>query len=236
MTTVKRRVAVLISGRGSNMATLLAAAADGGYPVEMVGVIADRPNAGGIAKAEERGVATQIVAREDFSDKAAYETALGEALAAMNAEIVCLAGYMRLLSAEFVRGWEGRMINIHPSLLPLFKGLEPHRRALETGVRIHGCTVHFVTPQMDDGPIIAQAAVPVLPGDDEAALAARVLRAEHQLYPVALRMVAESKAVMENGKTVYSGFTANADVTSSLVFPGRTGDVVDIESLARMTP
>jgi len=233
----RKRTAILISGRGSNMTALIAAAADPAYPAEIVGVVSDRADAAGLGIAAARGVPVQVVPRGDFPSKEAHDAAIDKALAGLRVEIVALAGYMRLLTTPFVKKWQGRMINIHPALLPLFKGLDSHRRVLEAGVRVHGCTVHFVTPEMDDGPIIAQAAVPVMLGDDEATLAARVLKAEHRLYPVALRLVAEGKARMENGRVVLSGFADNgANATATLMAPVPLRDEVDLEQLARITP
>ena len=231
----RKRVAVLISGRGSNMAALIDAARDESYPAEIVGVISDRADAAGLDIAKRANIATHVIERGSHPDKTAHETAVGETLAELGAEIVCLAGYMRLLSAEFVAQWEGRMINIHPSLLPLFKGLDSHRRALEAGMRIHGCTVHFVTAETDDGPIIAQAAVPIAVGDDETSLAARVLAAEHKLYPLALRLVCEGKVRME-GKAVFTPFPESASTETVLISPRPDVGPVDLESLARFTP
>ncbi|MGN6535065.1 MAG: phosphoribosylglycinamide formyltransferase [Mesorhizobium sp.] len=233
----RKRTVILISGRGSNMTALIAAAADPAYPAEIVGVISDKADAAGLGIAAARGVPVQVVARGDFASKQAHDAAIDKALTKLGAEIVALAGYMRLLTAPFVEKWQGRMINIHPALLPLFKGLDSHRRALEAGMRVHGCTVHFVTPEMDDGPIIAQAAVPVMLGDDEAALSARVLKAEHQLYPMALRLVAEGKARMENGHVALSGFSDDSGNTAAVVMaPSPLRDEVDLEQLARITP
>lgn len=232
MTTSRKRVVVLISGRGSNMAALIEAAQDSAYPAEIAGVISNRADASGLLAAEAAGIPTRVIARADHPDKATLDAAIDAELMRLGADIVCLAGYMRLLTPGFVAKWAGRMINIHPSLLPLFKGLDAHRRAIEAGMRIHGCTVHFVTEEMDDGPIIAQAAVPVLPDDDEERLAARVLSAEHQLYPFALRLVAEGRARIEGGRVVLSGVSTSG----SLMSPGSVGDAFDIESLARMTP
>ena len=182
-----RRVAVLISGRGSNMAALLDAARDSDYPADIVLVVSNRPHAPGIALAAEAGVATAIIDHRRFErDRAAHEAAIDTTLRQAGVELVCLAGYMRLLTPFLVSAWQGRMLNIHPSLLPAFPGLHTHRRALETGVKLHGCTVHQVTDAMDEGPILAQAAVPVLPGDTEDSLAARVLVQEHLIYPAAL--------------------------------------------------
>lgn len=237
MSISRKRVAILISGRGSNMAALIAAAADPHYPAEIVGVISDKADAAGLGLAAARGVPTQVIARADHAGKGEHDAAIDAALAKHGAEIVALAGYMRLLTTPFVEKWQGRMVNIHPALLPSFKGLDTHRRALEAGMRVHGCTVHFVTPEMDDGPTIAQAAVPVMLGDDADALAARVLKAEHLLYPLALRLVAEGKARMQGGRTVFSGFTedpAAGDALLSAPSPVREG--IDLEQLARITP
>ena len=232
-----KRTAILISGRGSNMTALIEAAADPAYPAEIVGVISDKADAAGLGIAAARGVPVQVVARSDHTSKEAHDASLDKALRGLGAEIVALAGYMRLLTTPLVEKWQGRMINIHPSLLPLFRGLDSHKRVLEAGMRVHGCTVHFVTPEMDGGPIVAQAAVPVMLGDDEDALAARVLKAEHQLYPMALRLVAEGKARMENGHTVLSGFADNgANAEARIVAPSPLRDEVDLEQLARITP
>ena len=182
MSISRKRVAILISGRGSNMAALIAAAADPHYPAEIVGVISDKADAAGLGLAAARGVPTQVIARADHAGKGEHDAAIDAALAKHGAEIVALAGYMRLLTTPFVEKWQGRMVNIHPALLPSFKGLDTHRRALEAGMRVHGCTVHFVTPEMDDGPIIAQAAVPVMLGDDADALAARQQGAEQGVH------------------------------------------------------
>jgi phosphoribosylglycinamide formyltransferase-1 len=184
---VKRRTAILISGRGSNMEALIAAAADPAFPVRIDLVLSNRPDAGGLATARRSGVHAEAVDHRDFGrDRGAHETAIDALLRAAEIEIVCLAGYMRLLTPVLVQAWEGRMLNIHPSLLPCFPGLHTHARALEAGVKLHGCTVHIVTQEMDTGPILAQAAVPVLPGDTEDELAQRVLRQEHRIYPAAL--------------------------------------------------
>jgi formyltetrahydrofolate-dependent phosphoribosylglycinamide formyltransferase len=233
----RKRTVILISGRGSNMTALIAAAADPAYPAEIAGVISDQADAAGLGIAIARGVPVQVVARKEFADGQAHDAAIDKALAGFNADLVALAGYMRKLSAAFVAKWQGRMINIHPALLPSFKGLDTHRRALDAGLRIHGCTVHFVTPEVDDGPIIAQAAVPVMAGDDEATLAARVLKAEHRLYPLALGLVAEGKARMEGGRTVFSGFADDGDNDSlSISAPRPSRDEIDLEKLARITP
>lgn len=233
----RKRTAILISGRGSNMTALIAAAGDPDYPVEIVGVISDRADAAGLNIAKARGIATQVVARADHPSREAHDGAIDAALSTFGAEIVALAGYMRLLTPGFVEKWQGQMINIHPALLPAFKGLDTHARALHAGTRIHGCTVHFVTPEMDDGPIIAQAAVPVMAGDTEETLAARVLKAEHQLYPLALGLVAEGKARMENGRTLLAHFTDDAENGASVVMaPHPLREEADLEHLARITP
>jgi phosphoribosylglycinamide formyltransferase 1 len=192
----RKRVVVLLSGRGSNMEALYRATLDPTYPASIVAVFSDRDDAGGLQFASRHGLVSKAFARRGFGDKAAHEAALIAAIDDARPDIVCLAGYMRLLSGEFVRRYAGRMINIHPSLLPLFAGLNTHQRALDAGVRIHGCSVHFVTEGMDEGPIIAQAAVPVLAADDAATLAARVLGAEHALYPQALAMLARGSVSM----------------------------------------
>ncbi|BDA83798.1 phosphoribosylglycinamide formyltransferase [Aureimonas sp. SA4125] len=200
----RKRVAVLISGRGSNMAALVEAARAPGFPGEIVAVMSDRADAAGLETARAERIAAVAVPRKDFSDKAAHEAAMIAAIEASGADLVCLAGYMRLLTAGFVDHFAGRMINIHPSLLPLFPGLDTHRRAIEAGVRIHGATVHFVTFEMDGGPIIAQAAVPVEPDDTPDSLSARVLAAEHRLYPQALAMVLRGEVAMDGSRAVFS--------------------------------
>jgi formyltetrahydrofolate-dependent phosphoribosylglycinamide formyltransferase len=192
---VTRRTAILISGRGSNMRSLLAAAGQPGYPASIVLVLSNRVDAPGLAVAAEAGVATEVVEHRPFrGERAAHEAAVAEALERAGADLVCLAGYMRVLSPYLVRRYAGRMLNIHPSLLPAFPGLHTHARALAAGVKLHGCTVHLVTEALDDGPILAQAAVPVLPGDTADALAARVLVQEHRLYPLALALLAGGEA------------------------------------------
>ncbi|MGS1093059.1 phosphoribosylglycinamide formyltransferase [Aquamicrobium terrae] len=237
MRTARKRTVVLISGRGSNMTALIEAASDPAYPAEIVGVISDKADAHGLRVAAARGIPTHTIARSDHASKADHDKAIDAALAGFKADIVALAGYMRLLTTSFVEKWSGRMINIHPALLPAFKGLDTHKRALEAGIKVHGCTVHFVTPEMDDGPIIAQAAVPVLVGDDEATLAARVLKAEHPLYVLALKLLAENKVTMAGGKVRFAtgnGLVENPDTT--LFSPADLRDEVDLEALARFTP
>jgi phosphoribosylglycinamide formyltransferase-1 len=192
-----KRVAVLISGRGSNLGALIEAAREPGFPAEIALVLSDRKDAVGLARAAEAAIPAQVVERETHPDRAGFERAIGSVLIAHRIELVALAGFMRVLSAGFVACWRDRMINIHPSLLPSYRGLDTHHRALAEGVRIHGCTVHFVRPEFDHGPIIAQAAVPVLTGDTPETLAARVLDAEHILYPKALALVASGQVWVE---------------------------------------
>jgi phosphoribosylglycinamide formyltransferase 1 len=191
----KKRVAVLISGRGSNMMALIEAAKAKGYPAEIVLVLSNVPNAGGLTRAQAAGVASVVIDHRPFGEeREAFERALDDELRRHRVDIVCLAGFMRLLTSWFIGCWRGRLLNIHPALLPQFKGLHTHRRALEAGVERHGASVHFVVEETDSGPIIAQQSVPVLQDDTEATLAARVLEAEHRIYPEALRMVAEGRA------------------------------------------
>ena len=237
MTEIRKRVAILISGRGTNMAKLIEAAEDSAYPAEIVGVVSDTPEAPGLLFAGGKGIGTIALPRSDYAGKEAHDGAIDAALEELGADIVCLAGYMRVLTARFVEKWEGKLINIHPALLPAFKGLDTHRRAIEAGVRVHGCTVHFVTAETDGGPIIAQAAVPVLTGDGEADLAARVLKAEHELYPLALRLVAEGKARMVERRTVFANLADGPrDGNARLFSPGPWSDELDLETLARFTP
>jgi phosphoribosylglycinamide formyltransferase 1 len=190
----KARVAILISGRGSNMTALIQATKASDYPAEIVLVLSNRADAAGLVRAREQGIATAIVDHKPYgSDREAFEHALTQELDARDVELICLAGFMRLFTPGFVAQWQGRMLNIHPSLLPAFKGLDPHGQALSAGVKISGATVHFVVPETDSGPIITQAAVPVRNDDTSETLAARVLAAEHQIYPLALRLVAEKR-------------------------------------------
>ena len=204
MSQPKKRTAILISGRGSNMMSLVAAARAADYPAEIVAVISNRPDAAGIAWAASQGIATRIIDHKAFPSREAFEAELEKALVAAKTEIVALAGFMRLMTPDFVGRWQTRMINIHPSLLPVFKGLDTHERAIAAGVKIAGCSVHYVRAEMDAGPIIAQAAVPVLSGDTPDALGARVLAAEHRLYPAALRLVALGRTRVENEKVILS--------------------------------
>ena len=213
MSSPRKRTVVFISGSGSNMMALVQAAKAADYPAEIVGVISDKADAGGLAKAAAEGIPTFAFVRKDYASKDEHEAAIFAALDELSPDIICLAGYMRLLSAAFIQRHEGRILNIHPSLLPLFPGLHTHQRAIDAGMRIAGCTVHFVTEGMDEGPAIGQAAVPVLAGDTAEALAGRILTIEHQLYPQALKLFAEGKVKMEGGKAV--GAAASTAATKS---------------------
>jgi phosphoribosylglycinamide formyltransferase-1 len=202
----RKRVAVLISGRGSNMAALIEAAKDNDYPAEIALVLSNRPDAGGLGVARAAGIATDVVDHAAFGmDRAAFDRALQAVLEQYRIDIVCLAGFMRLLTPGFVAQWPERMLNIHPALLPAFKGLDTHKRALAAGAKMHGATVHFVVAEMDAGPIVAQGAVAVHTGDSEAALAARVLAVEHRIYPAALKLVAEGRVQVVNGQCLIDG-------------------------------
>jgi len=190
----KLQVGILISGRGSNMAALVEAAQDPAFPAEICCVLSNRPDAGGLDFARERGIPAVLVDHKAYAAKAEFEAAVTDALVAHGVGFVCLAGFMRIVSPAFIERWHNRLINIHPSLLPSYKGLHTHERALADGVKLAGCTVHFVRAEMDAGPIVAQAAVPVVAGDTPDSLAARILTAEHRLYPLAVRLIAEGKA------------------------------------------
>lgn len=201
-----KRIVILISGRGSNMEAMLRVRDQGGLgPAEIVAVLANRPDAGGLATAAAAGIATQVLDHKAYGDRESFDQALAAAIDAYRPDLVVLAGFMRILSEGFVRHYEGRLLNIHPSLLPSFPGLHTHQRALEEGVRLHGCTVHFVTPALDHGPVVLQAAVPVLDGDDADSLAARVLAQEHQIYPRAVRWFVEGRLRLEAGRVRVSG-------------------------------
>jgi phosphoribosylglycinamide formyltransferase-1 len=193
----RKRVAVLISGRGSNLAALIAASRAEDYPAEIALVISNRADAGGLQHASEHGVPAAVVDDRDDGTKAGFEARIDAALRDARIDLICLAGFMRILSPAFVEAWRGRILNIHPSLLPLFPGLDTHRRALGAGVKEHGATVHFVSAEVDGGPVVAQAATPVLPGDTPEMLAARVLEIEHELYPRALKLVASGRVKLE---------------------------------------
>ena len=200
MNLVRKRVAVLISGRGSNLQALIDAAGQEVFPAEVALVVSDRPDVQGLQRAEQAGIARQVLMPKELGGRAAFEAALDEALRKAGIDLICLAGFMRILSADFVARWQGRLINIHPSLLPAFPGLDTHQRALEAGVKLHGCSVHFVDAGVDSGPIIGQAAVPVLPSDDADSLADRVLVEEHRLYRRCLELVCLGDVQLRDGK------------------------------------
>jgi phosphoribosylglycinamide formyltransferase-1 len=211
-----KSIVILISGRGSNMHSLLDAVAAGSLPVRVAAVLSNRGDAPGLETAAARGVATRVVDHRAFASREAFDAALAGVIDSIAPDLVLLAGFMRILSDGFVQHFAGRLINIHPSLLPAFPGLHTHRRALAEGVRVHGCTVHFVTPTLDHGPIIVQAAVPVLDGDDEASLAARVLAQEHRVYPLAVRWLAEDRLRLVDGRVLCA---APQDDASALISP-----------------
>ena len=195
-----KRIVILISGRGSNMEALLGACVAERWPAQVVAVISNRPEAAGLRFAAERGIATAVVDHRSHPDRAAFDGALAQAIDVFAPDLVVLAGFMRILGEPFVRHYEGRLLNIHPSLLPAFPGLHTHRRALEAGCAVAGATVHFVTPELDHGPIVLQSVVPVCPGDDETTLAARVLATEHVIYPRAVRWFVEGRIELETGR------------------------------------
>ena len=206
----RKRVAVLISGRGSNMAALIEAAKDANYPAEIVLVVSNRPDAAGLGTAKTAGIATEVVDHTAYGkDRAGFERALQAVLEKHRVELVCLAGFMRLLTADFVGRWQGRMLNIHPALLPSFPGLDPHGQALRAGVKLSGATVHFVIPETDAGPIIAQAAVPVREDDTADTLAGRVLTVEHRIYPLALKLVAQGRVRIVDDRCLVEGGAAS---------------------------
>lgn len=214
----RKRVAVLFSGRGSNTAALIEAARDKSYPADIVLAVSNRPNAAGIAYAREAGIATTIIDHTDYGkNREAFERALQAVLEASGVEIVCLAGFMRLFTPWFINQWQGRMLNIHPALLPAFKGLHTHEQALAAGAKTHGATVHLVTIDMDAGPIVCQAEVPVLQGDTAETLGARVLAVEHRIYPLALKWLAEGKLRVEDGKCRIDG----AKIPDGVIVPRR---------------
>jgi len=214
-----RRICVLISGRGSNLEALLAAAAAGTLGGAVVAVVSNRAEARGLAIAAAHGVPTQVLDHRAFASRDAFDAALADTVGACGPDLVVLAGFMRVLGAAFVRRFDGRLINIHPSLLPAYPGLHTHRRALADGARIHGCTVHFVTPDVDVGPIVAQAAVPVLPGDDEHALAARVLVAEHALLPAVVRWYCAGHLAVAGRQVRVTGEHADRDAVLAVPRP-----------------
>jgi phosphoribosylglycinamide formyltransferase-1 len=197
------RTAVLISGRGSNLGSLIEAARAPDYPAQIVLVISNKAEAGGLTIAQRAGIPTKVIPHKEFASREDFDAAIDAALREADVSLVCEAGFMRIHSEWFVKRWEGRILNIHPSLLPAFPGVRVHEQALAAGVKVSGCTVHFLTAELDSGPIIAQTSVPVLPGDTAETLAARVLEQEHDLYPEALKLVAEGKVKLENGRAVF---------------------------------
>ncbi len=203
------KLGILISGHGSNMQKLLAACRRGEIAADVRLVLANRADAAGLAHADAARVPTKLVLHGDYPDRGAFDQAMDAALRAAGVDFVCLAGFMRLLTAEFIAAWRDRLINIHPSLLPAFPGLDTHARALAAGVKLAGCTVHYVRFATDSGPVIAQAAVPVLPDDDETSLAARVLAAEHRLYPLALKLIADGRVRVEGERAIVAQAAAS---------------------------
>ncbi len=215
------KLGVLVSGSGSNLQALLDACARPGFPAEVAVVVSNVPTAFALERARKAGVRTEVLEHKAFGARADFEKALGDTLVSAGVELVCLAGFMRLLGADFLGRFPGRVLNIHPSLLPAFPGLHAQRQALERGVKVAGCTVHFVDPGMDTGPIIAQAVVPVLPGDDEAALSARILKEEHRLYPLVVKLVATGAVKQEGTRVVTTVGPAVGEL--SLRNPGEPG-------------
>ncbi|WP_162651730.1 phosphoribosylglycinamide formyltransferase [Lentilitoribacter sp. Alg239-R112] len=212
-----KKIGILISGGGTNMQALAQACLEADYPAEVKLVISDKADAGGLARAEKLGIQAIAIPRKDFDSKAAHETAILTALGDANLDFLCLAGYMRLLSEDFIKVWQGRMINIHPSILPLFAGLNTHQRAIDAGCRVHGCSVHFVTAGMDEGPIISQAIVPILPDDNADTLAARVIKVEHQLYPRCLKLLASGDVKMDDHERAIFGKNIKIDADQQLI-------------------
>ena len=208
---MKKRVAILISGRGSNMLALVEAARAADYPAEIALVISNRPDAPGLPHAQSAGLKALAIDHKAFATREAFDDAVEAALTQAGIDLVCHAGFMRIQSDAFAARWLGRQLNIHPSLLPAFKGLHPHKQALDAGVRISGCTVHFVSPELDAGPIVAQAAVPVLADDTPDTLAERILTAEHRLYPFALRLVASGQALLQGGRVLLKDSASQGD-------------------------
>jgi phosphoribosylglycinamide formyltransferase-1 len=211
----KLKVGILISGRGSNMAALIEAAREKDYPAEIACVVSNATSAAGIETARRAGIATAVIPHKDYPDRETFDRAVSAELEKHGVGLVALAGFMRIQSPWFPQAWAGRIINIHPSLLPSFKGLHVQQQALDAGVRLSGCTVHFVTPDLDSGPIIAQAAVPVLAGDSADTLAARILRQEHRLYPLVVRWFAEGRIRLEGDKAEVAGVPQGATLLFS---------------------
>ncbi len=202
------QLGVLISGRGSNLQALIDACASAGFPARIALVLSNKPDAAGLGRAQAAGIPTSVVNHRDFTDRESFERTVDAKLQEAGVELLCLAGFMRVLTSWFVQRWQGKLINIHPSLLPSFPGVDTHARALAAGVRFSGCTVHYVVPDVDAGPIIVQAAVPVLAADTPDSLAVRILQAEHRAYPFAVRLIAEGKVRIDGSKTVIAGADA----------------------------
>ncbi len=213
------KIGVLISGRGSNLQALIDACAGDEFPAKIAVVISNKPDAYGLERAKLAGIPTITVPHGTFSSREAFDQEVDRHLREAGVKLVCLAGFMRLLSEQFVRGWKDRMINIHPSLLPSFKGLNTHARTLQAGVKIAGCTVHYVRPEMDEGPIIMQAAVPVLAGDSEENLADRILVQEHLIYPAAVRLIAEGRVRVAGETCIITGSGKNSGISEALISP-----------------
>ena len=211
----RAKLAVLISGRGSNLQSLIDAAADSAFPAEVSLVISNRPKAEGLNRATKAGIHQLVIDHKDFQTREDFDDALNDALRTTKVDYVCLAGFMRMLTPKFVNDWRGRLINIHPSLLPSFKGLHVHERMIDAGVKIAGCSVHFVSAEVDAGPIIGQAAVPVLPGDDAETLATRILEQEHKLYPACIKLIAENKARLSGAVVPFDSSVTAVGVLSN---------------------
>ncbi|MBO22727.1 MAG: phosphoribosylglycinamide formyltransferase [Rhodospirillaceae bacterium] len=216
----RTKIGVLISGRGSNLQALIAACANPDFPAEIALVVSNKPDAGGLEYAAEAGIETTVIEHDGYHDRESFDREIDVTLKAAEIELVCLAGFMRLLSGWFVETWRDRVLNIHPSLLPAFKGIDAHDQAIAAGVRISGCTVHIVRPEMDTGPVLVQAAVPVMPDDNKTSLAARILEAEHRCYPHAVRLLAEGRIEIVGERAVL-----NTDTTapSALIHPATDG-------------
>lgn len=207
-----KRLVILISGRGSNMEALI----DAGLPAKIAAVLSNNPGASGLETAKSKGLETAAINHRDYKDRESFDTVLAEKIESYRPDLIVLAGFMRILTTNFISRFNGRILNIHPSLLPAYPGTDTHRRALADGVRLHGCTVHFVTPALDRGPIVVQAAVPVLPDDDESSLAARVLRQEHRIYPAAVRWFLESRLAIDGERVRIAG---NAEFPEAVASP-----------------
>lgn len=208
----KLKLCVFISGWGSNLQSLIDACAEDGYPAQIALVISNIDGVQGLERAKTAGIQTTVISRKDFNSHASFDASMTEAIMPYDVDLICLAGYMRILSDKFVDHWQDRMINIHPSLLPSFKGLDVQQRAIDAGVRFSGCTVHFVRRDMDTGPIIVQAAVPVLGNDDAGTLAARILEQEHKIYPLAVKLIAQGRTTIKNERVLIDGAFAPGGV------------------------